>query len=155
MMQHQIDLRFHKLESFIQQSFAHDLSEEVQSYLSRFGAVLICGNVERSCEIIILHRLEKRAHPRVLNFVKSHFKRGMNLDCTAIEQLLARFDPGWQKNFKAFIDSNSAVEEGISSCYAVRNSVAHGGQMSVGKKRLRELFDLSKKLVDGIIEATA
>jgi hypothetical protein len=47
------------------------------------------------------------------------------------------------------------VKEGVSSRYAVRNSVAHGGTMSVGIKRLRELLELSQRLIEGVVQATA
>ena len=103
----------------------------------------------------MLHRFINRAHPRVLNFIKSYFSRGTNFDCSAIEQLLNRFDPEWYRNFKQFVEANSNVQEGISSCYSVRNSVAHGGTMSVGTKRLGEFLELSKQLIDGVIAATS
>jgi hypothetical protein len=90
-----------------------------------------------------------------LNFVKSHFLRGTNFDCAAIEQLLNRFDSGWYRSFQKFIEDNPEIKEGISSCYSVRNSVAHGGTMSVGSARLRELFDVSRRLIDAIARCTA
>jgi RiboL-PSP-HEPN len=131
------------------------VSERIQSYLFRFGTVLICGNVERSIEIIILERLAARAHPRVLSFVKSHFQRGINFDCNAVKQLLQRFDADWYRAFNAFVENNPHVEEGIVSCYSVRNSVAHGGTMGVGKKRLQELLELSRIYVNAIVECTS
>ncbi len=101
-MQRQLDSRFAEVERYIARVCAHGIPEELQSYLYRLGAIMICGNVERSIEIIVLDRLDRRAHPRVLNFIKSRFKRGTNYDCEAIEQLLVRFDEGWYKSLKRF-----------------------------------------------------
>jgi hypothetical protein len=76
------------------------------------------------------------------------------MDCEAIGQLLNRFDANWYRGFLAFVNANADVKEGISSCYSVRNSVAHGGTGSVGANRLRELLELSTKLIEGIKAAT-
>jgi hypothetical protein len=153
-MQLVLDARFRAVEAFINEASAANVSEKVQSHLFGFGTVLICGFVERSIEIIILDRLAYRAQPRVLNFVKSHFQRGTNFDASAVKQLLQRFDSDWYRMFSTFIDNNPRVEEGITSCYSVRNSVAHGGTMSVGERRLKELLQLSRTYINAIVECT-
>jgi hypothetical protein len=153
-MQQQLDSRFAAVKAYIDQASAPAIPEQVQSSLFRFGTVLICGNIERCIEIVILSRLTNRAQPRVLNFVKSHFMRGTNSDCQAIGQLLNRFDSEWYRAFCRFVDNNPAVKEGIASCYAVRNSVAHGGAGSVGGARLRELLTVSEALITAVVEAT-
>ncbi|MGO4728029.1 MULTISPECIES: HEPN domain-containing protein [unclassified Inquilinus] len=153
-MQLALDARFKSLDGFISKSSGTGVPEEIQSQLFRFGTVLICGNIERCIEIILLHRIESKAHPRIISFVKSHFMRGTNFDCSAIGQLLNRFDPNWYRKFSDFVDQNADIKEGVSSCYAVRNSVAHGGAQSVGKKRLAELLDISRRLVQGVVDAT-
>jgi hypothetical protein len=149
-----LDSRFKTVEGFVSEACKASVSERVQSYLFGLATVLICGNIERSIEIIILERLATRAHPRVLNFVKSYFQRGINFDAAAVKQLLQRFDSDWYRPFCAFLENNPYVEEGISSCYSVRNSVAHGGTMSVGESRLKELLNLSKVYIDAIVECT-
>ena len=128
--------------------------EEVAANLRRFGTVLICGFVERSIEVILLDRLKTLAHPRVLQFVKSYFKRGTNYNCETISQLLERFEPDWKTNFKNFMESNEKEVDGLSSTYAVRNSVAHGGNHSIGAIALRERRDDAKRIVDAVIKAT-
>lgn len=154
-MRHPIDARFNEIDGYIKRCNAADVPEEMRGYLFRYGSVLICGAVERSVEIIVLERLTSKAHPRVLNFVKAHFKRGHNLDCAAIEELLGRFDISWKSSFCDFVQQNADVKEAISSCYAVRNSVAHGGTASIGSARLSELYSASKRLIDGLITSTA
>lgn len=152
-MQQQLDARHLTLEAYLTKVESHN-DEELKSYLCRFGAVLICGNIERSVEIIILSRLETRAQARVLNFVKSALTRGQNLDCEAIQQLLNRFDPAWYRKFADAVEANPEIKEGISSCYAIRNSAAHGGSQNIGINRLRELLAVHKRLVEAIVVAT-
>ena len=128
--------------------------DEVAATLCRFGTVLICGFVERSIELILLDRLKPLAHPRVLNFVKSHFKRGTNYNCDTICQLLERFEPDWRDNFKDFMANHEKEVDGLSSTYAVRNAVAHGGSGGMSSSTLRERRDEAKRIVDALIRAT-
>jgi len=76
-----------------------------------------------------------------MSFLKAYFKRGTNYDCDQISQLLYRFDTTWGHDFEEFVEKNSAVREGISSCYAVRNSVAHGGGQSLGPRTLLQYYE--------------
>lgn len=152
-MQQQLDARHRTLESYLKKIEANG-DEELTSYLCRFGAVLICGNIERCIEIIILSRLETRAQPRVLSFIKSALTRGQNLDCEAVQQLLMRFDTEWYRRFTDIISESPEIKEGISSCYAIRNSAAHGGSQNVGLRRLRELLEVHKRLIDAVVVAT-
>lgn len=130
------------------------LDQELASYLFRFGAVLVCGTLERSLELIVLERLQHRAQPRVINFIKSYFQRGTNYDCEAIKQLLIRFDPDWGRRFEADINASASLTESISSCYSVRNSVAHGGGGSLGGARLKELAESCVAVIEIIDRAT-
>lgn len=150
----QIASRLLVLDKFLAKTTALPDGDETKSYLCRFGTVLICGNIEQSFQIVILNRLRPKAHDHVLNFIRSHFKRGQNLDCEAIQQLLGRFDSGWQKEFTTFVEKNPDVKEGIASCYAIRNSTAHGGTQSLGSRRLVELYEVHKRLIDAITECT-
>ena len=117
-----------------------DIEEEIQADLARYGAVLICGYVERCAEVIIIERLARKAHPRVINFVKSHFKRGTNYNCIAISELLERFDLDWARRFREFCDSNAQHVTEIESAYNLRNSIAHGGDATRGMAGVGKLF---------------
>ena len=149
-----IEEKFKVLEQSIELA-CNATDEEVAANLRRYGTVLICGFVERSIEVVLLERLRPRAHPRVLNFVKSYFKRGSNYNCETICQLLERFEPKWKNNFRAFMDTNEKEVDALSSTYSVRNSVAHGGSAGINATTLRERRDDAKRIVDALIRATA
>ena len=168
-----IEERFKLLEQQVELA-CNASDEEVAANLRRFGTVLICGFVERSIEVILLERLKPLAHPKVLNFVKSHFKRGTNYNCEVICNLLERFDQlfsvlefdalddlgeavnrrEWKNKFKHFMDNNEKEVDALSSTYSVRNSVAHGGSGGINAITLRERRDDVKKIVDALIKAT-
>ena len=149
-----IESRLKSLRSFTERIESDDVPEDIRGSLYRFSAVRLCGHLEQCVQIIILERLSGRGHPKLLNFVKSHFKKGQNLKCGDIIQLLYRFDSEWGANLKGFIDSRPDIDDAISSAYGIRNPIAHGAQASLGWKRLQELQYLVEELVDGIIDAT-
>ncbi|WP_152473908.1 HEPN domain-containing protein [Roseovarius sp. THAF9] len=148
-----IEQRFRKLEAQI--ALACDIQDdEIAANMRRFGSVLICGFVERSIEVIVLERLRNRAHPKVINFVKSHFKKGTNYNCEAIATLLERFEVNWRDEFKKFMEESEKEVEALASTYSVRNSVAHGGDSGITATTLRERCEDAKKIVDAVLVAT-
>jgi hypothetical protein len=142
----EIEQRFKTLEELINAA-AKESDERTASYFCKLGSVLICGNLERCVELIMMARIADRSAPQVGNFLRRFFSRGTNYDCEQICQLLYRFDNGWGHAFQAFVDSRSDLKESISSCYAVRHSVAHGGAGSLGPRILRQYFDASFTVV--------
>jgi hypothetical protein len=142
-----IEQRFIALDKLIRVAQTKGLDELTASYFCKLGSVLICGNLERCIELILSERIALRSPPQVMSFLKAYFKRGTNYDCEQIGHLLHRFDATWGRDFEDFVEKNSAVKEGISSCYAVRNSVAHGGGQSLGPRTLLQYYDASFTLV--------
>ncbi|WP_076860027.1 HEPN domain-containing protein [Bradyrhizobium mercantei] len=146
-MSFEIEQRFSELEKLVQSASARGLDEKTASYLCKLGSVLICGNLERCVEHLVLEKVGNASHPRVSNFLKGHFKSGRNYDCENIQQLMFRFDIDWGRAFEAFVIGNERMKVEVASCYAVRNSVAHGGGQSLGPARLKQFFDATFTLV--------
>ena len=141
-----IEHRFSSLEQLVVLANSKDTDELTASYLSRLGSVLVCGNLERCLEIVITERFSRFGH-QIPSFFRSFFKRGTNYDCDEIKQFLFKFDKGWGEAFESYIASNSHVKEGLNSCYAIRNAIAHGGSQSLGPRTLKQYFDVSFELV--------
>jgi hypothetical protein len=153
-MQLQLDSRYNAVVSFIGEASDGSVPQEVQAHLYRFGTVLICGYIERAMEIIIMERLSYRAQPRVLNFIRSHFKRGRNMDPKGVGELLKRFDVAWYREFDRLAQADAGMSAGVYSCYDIRNTVAHGGTATVTLRRLNQLLAAAKQLVDYVVQAT-
>lgn len=152
-MRHAIESRERKLDEFFARAKGAG-DDELKSDLARFGTVLVCGYVERCVEVVILNRLTKKAQPRVLDFIKSHFKKGTNYDCEAICQLLMRFDPKWEATFRSMIDKNDQWSMSLASAYSLRNSIAHGGDGNKGLLGVEALYNDCKNIVVALMEAT-
>lgn len=145
-MQFVIEQRFVELEKLILTAQTKGLDEQTASYLCKLGSVLICGNLERCIEHLFIEKVGL-TNPRVAMFLKGHFRSGRNYDCENIQQLMFRFDSDWGREFGKFVDSNGFVKEGVSSCYAIRNSIAHGGGQSVGPRALKQYYEASLTLI--------
>ena len=143
----EVEQRFRILEQLIITATDKDLDELSASYLCRLGSVLICGNLERCVELVLTTRFANRAPPQIGTFIKAYFRRGTNYDCEQICQLLYRFDPGWGRTFENYLEQNDHIKESISSCYAIRNSVAHGGGQNLGPRGLKQYYDASFELI--------
>ena len=143
----EIDTRFQRLEELVTRASERGLDELTASYFCKLGSVLICGNIERCVEIIVLDWLAKKSPQQVSSFFRRYFLRGTNYDCDQILQFLNRLDTGWGLKFDQYLKANSQVDISISSCYAVRNSVAHGGGQSFGPRILRQYFDASFDMI--------
>ena len=142
-----VENRFRDAEKIVLAAQARGLDAEVASYYCKLGCVIICGAIERSVEILITDRVASRSPPQVGSFLKSYFRRGTNYHCEEIMTLLNRFDTAWGDKFRNFVDQNDRIKVAVSSCYAIRNSIAHGGAQSVGPVALKQYFDDSFNLI--------
>jgi hypothetical protein len=146
-LQFVIEQRFAELEKLVIAVQARDLDERTASYLFKLGSVLVCGNLEKCVEHLFIEKVGGESQPRVTSFLKTHFRIGRNYDCENILQLMFRFDSDWGRKFERFVEENGRIKESVSSCYAVRNSVAHGGGQSVGPSALKQFYDATLTLV--------
>ncbi|UVO53338.1 HEPN domain-containing protein [Sphingomonas sp. SUN039] len=153
-MRHAIDSRERKLDDFFLRAKKQSIDDEITADLAKLGAVLVCGYVERCVEVIVLERLSNRAHERVIRFVKTFFKRGTNYDCETICQLLSRFDTDWDVRMRVELGRNDQWVTSLSSLYALRNSIAHGGDQNRGLAGVMALYDDCKLIVMAIEDAT-
>jgi hypothetical protein len=142
-----IENRFKAVEKVVLAAHAKGLDPEIASYYCRLGAVLVCGNIERCVEYVLTQRICEGSVPQVRSFLQSYFKRGTNYDCESLANLLFKFDKEWGRKFNEFVDNNNEIKEGISSCYALRNSIAHGGTNSLGPATLKQYYENSFSLV--------
>lgn len=139
--------RFREVEKLVLAAQVRSLDPEVAAYYCKLACVMVCGTIERSVEILITDRVGSRSTPQVKSFLRAFFQRGTNYDCEQIQSLLYRFDRDWGSAFREFVDTNDRIKTAISSCYSVRNSIAHGGGQSLGPATLKQYFDGAVALI--------
>lgn len=140
-MNFSVENRFKAVEKVVKSANERGLDEEVASYFCKLGSVLVCGAIERSIEVLVHERICSRSAPQVTPFIKHYFKRGTNYTCDEILSLLSRFDNNWGREFEVYLSQNERIKSSVNSCYSIRNSVAHGGSLSLGPVILRQYFD--------------
>jgi hypothetical protein len=150
-----IESRKQQLDAYFRRAADPAISDEVRSDLAKHGIVLLCGFVERSVETVVMEKIAQRAHPRVENFIRGHFRIGTNYNCEAIAQLLERFDNAWSAKFRKFLENRYDLDEALRSAYALRNSIAHGGTGNRGLRGVQDLYASAKEVVAGMEAATA
>jgi hypothetical protein len=148
-----VENRFGEVEKIVLAAQLRNLDPEIAARYCKLGCVMVCGAIERSVEILITDRVGSRSVPQVKSFLKAFFQRGTNYDCEQIMQLLYRFDSDWGHAFREFVDKNDRIKIAISSCYSVRNSIAHGGGQSLGPVALKEYFDGALSLIANLEQA--
>lgn len=144
-MAFEVERRFAALEKLVNRANKKGMDEEEAAYLSRLGSVLVCGNIERCVETLLVNRVSANSSKQASAFIKSYFKRGVNYDVDAILQLLFKFDGEWGRRFEQGVTQET--RESISSCYSIRNSVAHGGGGSLGPRTLKQYYEASLTLI--------
>jgi hypothetical protein len=150
-----IENRERQLDKYFNDAEKFQENERMQSELAKFGAVLICGYLERSVETIVINRLQKKCHPTILSFVKSHFKSGTNYKRSAIVELLKRFETDWATKFEKQVPEEEKLAQSVQSVYALRNSIAHGGTANCGLKTVKTYYDDAQKVVKALIASTS
>jgi RiboL-PSP-HEPN len=142
-----VENRFREVEKLVLASQVRNLDPEVAACYCKLACIMVCGAIERSVESLITDRVGNRSVPQVKSFLKAFFQRGTNYDCEQIMSLLYRFDTDWGHTFREFVEKNERIKTAVSSCYAVRNSIAHGGGQSLGPAALRQYFDDAFNLI--------
>lgn len=133
-----VENRLKAVQNLVSTATRKDLDEEIGSYLCKLGAVLICGTIERSIEVLVDEKVSKRSAPQVAAFLQSYFKSGRNYTCDEIARLLYKFDQKWGISFENYIKYNDRIKVSVNSCYAIRNSIAHGGTQTLAASSLRQ-----------------
>ena len=146
-MSFEVQQRFLALEKLVLLASLKGQDEQVSSYLCKLACVQICGTLERCMELIVTTKFEKRSPPQVSSFFKAHFRRGTNYDCENVKALLFRLDADWGHAFEEMLGNDLRMKESVNSCYAVRNSIAHGGSGSLGPSTLKQYFDAAFSFV--------
>jgi hypothetical protein len=147
MRKDELEIRREKLEIYIKRASEKSLPDDIRSDLSKFGAILLCGLIEKSIENILMSSISQKSHPRIENFFKIFFNKGTNYNCDNIESILQKFDKEWSSKFNSFIKNNNEIKEKINSVYGIRNSIAHGENSGITIHQLKNYFEKSNDLI--------
>lgn len=92
--------RINSLVTQIKSLSERDDSDEIISNLSKYLCILIAGYTEKLFVHYLLTYFEKKAHPKLANYLKNSLKHTTNLQMLKIEELLCKFDKKWVEKLK-------------------------------------------------------
>lgn len=150
-MQH-ARLELHKRRTAIARAFDEAEDQDPASFaralLVRHACILVSGLLERSLDDALNNYALRNASPRFRRFVQRRLGEHNNLNSERILEILSAFDVLWRDHIAAFIDGERL--EAINSVYGLRNSIAHGRDVSLNLSSMQRYADLVVEVLDEV-----
>ena len=113
-------------------------NDELLSHWAKYLCVLTSGFIENSLRLILIHFVEHRASPQVLNFVESRIRSITNLNEDRVAQLLGAFSYNWRDRFSK--KRTQEQKDAIDSVIANRHLIVHGRSVELTLARMRGYY---------------
>ena len=127
----------------------------MESYLTRYLAVVICAEVEETVADLIVAHITRSADQQVASFL-SNVKRRTNYVANAkyseIRKILSYFDPSYGDEFADLVRS-SVDDKGLqalANLVGLRNEVAHGSPPPVTFDEAELALDTAASVVAAV-----
>ena len=121
---------------------------ELQSDFARYLCVLVSGYIEKAVVALVLEHARKKGAPTLLRFVEHQTKNFTNPKAARIQELLGRFDSGWQQELKDFLVDQR--KDAVDSIVDQRNTIAHGGSVGLTYRRISEYYQQAQRVIDRV-----
>jgi hypothetical protein len=126
---------------------------EVESFLTKYLLVYICGEYEKEIERIVVQRAEKTGDLELAAYLReTGVGRGLKIK-NLKEDLLARFSDKYVKAFEGKLKEKSITM--YSNIVVNRHASAHGGSNNMTFDELLESYRHSKEIMDALSEVLA
>ena len=137
-----------KLESDFR--LASEQEGEIQSLIARFLCIRIGGYIE----VFLKERIRafvdnRKSHKVISDYIQNNIRDITNLNHGKLESVLRSFSNDWADHYAGNVTEE--LKSSIGSIYAIRNSIAHGGNDSLSLSDLKKHFkniELLLELVD-------
>jgi hypothetical protein len=125
-----------------------DPASFARALLVRHLCILVSGFLERSIDDALNNYAASNASPRFSRFVERRLGDHNNLNSEKILKILEDFDVFWRNHIEDFIDDERL--EAINSIYGLRNSIAHGRDVSLSLGSMLRYADRVDEVIDEI-----
>ena len=122
---------------------------EIQADYARYLCVLVTGYLEQAVTLVILKYVDGVGDQRISRYVASTLNREGSMQASRILALVGRLDEGWHSQL--IVKLSPQHREAIGSAYASRNKIAHGEDVDLTYRRVRDYYDLVREVV-GFLE---
>ena len=121
---------------------------EIQSDFAKYLCVLVSGFLEYSVRELVQEHARQQSSPSVQRFVEASTRRFTNANSEKLRQLLGKFDPDWGVSIEVFLVDER--KEAVDSVVALKNNIAHGRSVGITYIRIKEYYEIIKRVVDEI-----
>lgn len=129
---------------------AEEAEDEIQAVLAKFICVRLCGFVE----VCLKERIQafvdgRKSHSVISSYINNTIKGLTNLNTNKLRAALASFSQDWAE----YYETNVTVEmkSTLGTIYTDRNTIAHGGNVSISLSQLKRHYE-NLKGVAALIE---
>jgi hypothetical protein len=125
---------------------------EIQSVLAKFICIRLCGLVEVGLKELIQNFVDNRkTHSIISSYISDNIRNITNLKSDKLRCVLSNFSKDWA----AYYDDNITEEmkSSLGSVYVNRNEIAHGGNVSVSLRQLKDDYVNLKKVANILKDA--
>ena len=124
---------------------------EIEADYTRYLCVLVTGFLEQSIVQAILDYVDSQGNHRLSSYVAKTLSTGRNMRTERILEIVGNFDQEWRTQLKLKLTLRH--REAIGSVYASRNKIAHGEDIDLPYRQVRDDYALVKETV-ALIEET-
>lgn len=123
-------------------------------YLSRYSVIKAHSSIESSYKRLLKDYYNNCNKKPITNFLNDyHDDKPMRINYSSICSHLTKFDTAWEKNFSNIINSNPDSQKiiaALGSLKKIRNTIAHGGNISVSFKDIESYFNYATYVIKAI-----
>ncbi len=123
--------------------FVH--SPDIEADYARYLCILVTGFLEQAVERVILTYVDGQANPRLSRYVATTLRPMRNMRAQQILEIVGRFDEAWRSQLDAKLTIRH--RDAIGSVYASRNRIAHGEDVDLPYRQVRDDYALVREAV--------
>jgi hypothetical protein len=128
-------------------------------YLTNYAIIRACSTIEFCYKNLIADFFEHGQSKYIKNFISMSIRRdSSNPSLAIINKTLKSFDIHYNDKFNKRIKKDRKIyEESLNKLRDARNTIAHGGTITITVNRVIEYFEDSRKIIislDSILESS-
>ena len=118
---------------------------------ARYLCILVTGFIEQAVERSISAYVDAQGDQRLSRYIATTFRQGRNMRAREILDIVGRFDENWRSQLNEKLTLRH--REAIGSVYASRNKIAHGEDVDLPYRQVRDDYKLVREAM-GFLQET-
>ena len=130
-----------------------DSEPDIQADYARYLCILVTGFLEQAVVRVILNYVDAVGDPSLSRYVAETLRRPGSMQAGEIMRLVGSFNEDWRTQLEKKLTTRH--RDAIGSVYASRNKIAHGEDVDLAYRQVRDDYHLVREAVDFLEETVA